>query len=594
MAKYHFARRLNDDEVKAWDERLMLSRRILKRAVSRWDEAIYRYANRHLPQEVEGEGPNVSVNVLLSNVRAKLPFLFYQHPDISVKPSKPNTPPDQPALLRGLYYYFMKKNKMKRAFNRCILDGLLQSYGIIKSGYSTRTVLNQPKTYEKKRPRGRPRKETSAVDQLPPMRIISEGPTGTRVSPRRFLTHPDAMFPIDEHCRWVAHMSTHPIDLVQKNPQLDESWRKKVQFTERPALDYATLDFSDFEDSKDPQTQFVVLFEVWDKINREVLVFADGNFDLGPACVKRWPFRGLAGFPFAMYVPLEVPETFEAMTELDPIINQVEEMDHFRTMQARHLDRFKRAYECTDKGVDQDELDKLRHREDGDVIVTDQEGGKPVIYPIADAQISMDAFRFSQDVRNDIDVISGVSELRRAGQGTSKTATEASIIDQVQQARGVFDRSLVDDFVEDYLEHQRVIMQQWLPQDLAISVVGPLGEDWVEGVDPRMIAGDFEVEVVAGSTIPVNNQLMRAEVQGLVQALAMPQFEQSVIWREVLKMLLDTYPELMRGGWKDKIVRTPEALSGPAPGMGGPPMAPDQVQQLLSQVQGGAPGGPPI
>jgi hypothetical protein len=615
MAKAHFSRHLSDAEVKFWEERLFLSRQMLKRMEGRWDDAIRRYSNRHLPQTVAGDGPNVSVNVLLSNVRAKLPFLFYQDPELLVRPKRPNAPQDQAALVKGISLYYLKQQKARDKINRAILDGLLQSRGIIKTGYSTRTVRSAPQPkkggdpkepFFGKRKRGRPRKDSSSLDQMPPLRIMHEGPTLTHVSPRRFLTHPDAKFPIDDHARWVCHMSVKPLELVRIDERFDEKFRKEVKATERtkehtPGTQAGMTNLHQFgadEQSRDPMSQFVVLYEVWEKTRREVLVFAEGNFNLGAARVRDWPFTGMPGYPFSMYVPLEVPETFEAMTELDPIINQVEEMDHFRTMQARHLARFKRFYEVTAEAMDHDELDKLRVREDGDYVISNREDGGRSIFPVEDAPIPIDGFRFVGDIKNDISEVSGVSELRKQGQGTSRTATEASIVDQVQQSRGVFDRQVVDDFVLDMIEKKHKICQQWLPTDLAIEIIGPLGADWVSPVEPRMIEGDFDFQIIPGSTQPPNNALLRAEAIQLIQLVAgIPHFVNSIEWREVLRMILETFPELLRNGRLEKILRAPEATSGapvpaggpglPGPAGGGNGQVSPEVQQLLASLQGG-------
>ena len=217
VASWHFSRRVSDDELTFWEERIGVARHMLRQQETRWDDAIRRYANRHLPQMVAGDGPNVSVNVLLSNVRSKLPFLFYQDPELLIRPRQPNAPPDQAAVVKAISLYFLKKNHARDKINRAILDGLLQSRGILKVGYSTRTVRNAPqpkkggdpkKPFFGKRGRGRPRKESSAVDQMPPLRITQEGPTIAHVSPRRFLTHPDAKFPLDEHARWCCPGAT--------------------------------------------------------------------------------------------------------------------------------------------------------------------------------------------------------------------------------------------------------------------------------------------------------------------------------------------------------------------------------------------------
>lgn len=612
MAEFHFSRRIDEAETRNWEERVRIGRATLRKMEARWDESIRRYANRHLPQVVSGDGPNVSVNVLLSNVRSKLPYLFFQQPELLVRSRRPNTPIDQPAIVKSLLLYFFKQEKMRRKINRCILDGLLQSRGILKVGYSTRTATNtdaprgdgEPDYGKKKR--GRPRKEGSALDQMPPLRILQEGPVCSHVSPRRLFTHPDARFPIDDHANWVCHIGVRPLDLVRTDERLDGSWRRNVKPTEH--LKFQAMGFEHTSDmfggdgsDRDPSSQFVVLYEIWDKIRREVLTFADGNFTLGPARVTKWPFNGMAGFPFIMYVPLEVPETFEAMTELDPIINQVEEMDHFRTMQARHLARFKRFYEVTTDTIDHDELDKLRIREDGDFLISNAQDGRRSVFPVEDASMPIDSFRFIADIRNDIDMVSGVSELRRQGQGNARTATEASIVDQVQQARGVFDRQIVDDFVLETIEKEFMIMQQWLPQDLALEILGPRGADWIERVTPAMIEGQFDFEILPGSTVPPNNALLRAEITNIAGIImSNPMFQNSVDPRELLKAILETFPETIRDGRMEKILRNPEAVTGPiqpqllGPGQalpgatpGGSEMSPELLE-LLASAQGGA------
>ena len=604
MADPRFVRHIGDDERKLWQERITLSKRMLKARSERWDECIKRYANRHLNPVFDDTGDQVSVNVLLSNVRTKLPFLFYQEPEITVRPKQPGISDDTLALVRALNLHFFDLNKTTRKVHRAILDGLLQSYGIVKIGYSTRTArdleLKKDDQGEPGVPKKRGRKkEASAVDEMMPLRVVSEGLVHSHVSPRKFHTHSDARFPIDDHCRWVAHEVVKPLEIVKADERLGAEWRKDVKPTE--GLPVHVLNMVPTVDSKelsDPHTQFVCLFEVWDKLRREVHVWADGNWDLGPARVVDWPFTGLSGFPFAMYVPLEIPETFEAMTELDPILNQVEELDRFRTMQLRMLDRYRRMYEVSSDGVDHDELDKLRTREDGDYIITNREDGQRVISPIEHASLPADSYRYEASIKNDIDVGSGVSELRRQGQGTSDTATEASIIEETQKTRTTFDRKLVDDFVVDIVDKQFAVMQQWLPNDLAVEILGPLGAKWVSPVSPQQIEGQFQFRVIPGSTSAPNSKLVRAELIGLANLLSTnPHFTDLVNWPELAKLILNTFPEITRGS-TEKLLRAPEAVQGPIlprdqTGAVQPPqeLPPEIADLIAASQQGGGNGG---
>jgi hypothetical protein len=586
--------KLTSVEVKHWQSRIDIAKQVHQKRQARWRQSLNRYANRNLMSVMGGalDDDHVAVNMLFANIRTKVPALFFHTPDVVAQAQTPDIERESVMVAEATVRKLNEMNDFEGHMDRCVLDSLLFSFGAMKMGYSTRTVNNTesvpregaqegikdklkkvlPKALRKDAP-----EETSTISPMP--RIISEGPTYLRVSPRNILTHPDATWPLDQGARWMAHRAVYTLRELQFDDRLDQSWRRDLKPT--TFLDGERLGLPpQFEPHlvEDPDMMFVVLYEVWDKLRREVITFADGNWDIGAGRIVDWPFHGMEGYPFEFLVPFEIPDEFEALSELDPIIHQLEELDKIRTYQIRHMKRFNRMYVMTDnfdEGVEQD----LRRGIDGTVLRTEAETAAGQIEAVPVAQITSDVYGAEGAVKEDIKNISAVSEFDRERVSGSRSATEATIIESANRLRTEFSQKQVSRFGMKCVKKEFQIAQQWMSPDMVVQMAGSVAGSAWRRVTPEMIAGEYQFRFLPGSTAPPNRDLLRAHSAQLYELWNQdPMIDQ----RELRLMVADHYPELMQGGRADRLIKDPERA--------GAPPAVDMEQVLQGAAGGGAPG----
>jgi len=612
-------RKLTDSEIKNWTSRITVSKAVLERKVKRWKNVVNLYANRAIPP-VEGMGSEadadmVTVNMIFSNVRIKAPSLYYANPDFMVLPEKPY-PAEKIQAVDSVLRWAMRYAKMKDRMNRCVLDSLLMSMGICKQGYSARLIRNMetpPRDeatglLEKIKgvlpKRKSPERETSVL--TPPPRIAVEGPTLMRVSPMSFMTHPDARFPLNEGARWCAQIAIKTLGEIRHDERYDANWRKKLQATH--FLDKTKIDLQTEAGGQvdDPDMAFVILYEIWDMMHREVLVFAEGNWDEGPGRLVDWPFDRMEGYPYTMLVPYEIPDEWEALTEEDPIAHQLEELNKIRSYQIQHLKRANRKY-ISSPDLSEEDLRALEIGADGLVVRATERGDvRSMLAPIQDAQVSPDVYNTQEIIKNDINTISAVAQFDRGSVAGAGTATEASIIESGNRQRADFSQLQVADFAVETLHNLLAICQQWLPEDLVLQATGDAAQPWME-ITPEEIDGRFALEIIPGSLSPPNKDLMRVQALRLLELwVNNPGVDQY----ELNLMVARQFPEVLGHGTWDKMLKNPniqvpdlppsaeEALAGAAPPMGppgGPPMmmppaGPPGVGIPVAPLPG--PGGP--
>lgn len=587
-------KKLTKDEVKHWEQRIQLGLFGLEKRVETWNRVANRYANRDLPAVFgDSEDDQVRVNMLFSNIQTKMPNLFFQNPDLGVLPKRSGIPEEAAIKARATELYYLREDDFKGKVNRAIFDSLLRGFGCLKMGYTTRSVGSEPVPEEKetvfgkikgKLPKGKKSqsvKETSTI--VGPPRIIREGPTYSRVSPRNIITHPDAYWPADEGFRWLGHISSQTLEQVRYNTTLDKKWRDKLQANR--GLDPNRVKLPEKYDpagTDDPDQQYVLLIEIWDMIHRRILTFADGNYELGEGRNQDWIFEYMDGYPFEFLVPKEMPDEFGALTEEDPIIGQLEELDRIRTLGVRHMKRANRKYLATS---DISEADKraLQIGEDCVVITVEGDTAKDQVVPIADAPIPMDTHRLESACKEDINVVSGVAEFDRNRVAGAATATEAYILEEGNQRRAGYSQDQVNEFLLKAMQKHFKICQQWLPQDLEVKITGTTeGSSWRQ-VSPKDIAGDFDFEIIAGSTSQPNLERIKADTLKVYEML---RDNPTVDITKLTKLLVSRFPHVIPPDLARLLVKNPQLpnpmespeaqalMGGGGPSLGGAPPAP--------------------
>lgn len=438
--------------------------------------------------------PIVPVNEVKAFVRTFLPSVYSRDPVINVNPQGMASVKSSKVFERAINALW-RELKLKAEIRRCIVDACLSPWGWIKVGYSA--VFGNHDIKE-----GETQFESNEF-------IKDEEIFAVRESYKNIVYDPNAINPPYD-CRWMAHRIIKPLDAVKnskvyKNTEdLEASTITNIEYMDEAGKK------RDYED--DPQAE---LWEIWDKDSNKVITIAQGCDEV--LLEKDWPYE-MDGFPFEGLTfdvnPDEnYPQNFVGAWE-----PQLWEKIKLRSMILDHLKRFGRQMACEEGSMKPDEQTKFEQGRTGSII--QYRKGKTPPMPIQYPPIQSDMYAVMNAIESDKDNISGQAAiLRGAPQKTqSRTIGEVNQIAASGEGRNADPVDQVETFSEGIAYKLKALMQQFTNLEKFVRVSGKeaeeiidaLGEDRFDGTGFKYtsedIQGDFDIDIKAGSTMPLNRQ----------------------------------------------------------------------------------------
>ena len=218
----------------------------------------------------------------------------------------------------------------------------------------------------------------------------------------------------------------------------------------------------------------------------------------------------------------EIPEYFYPMGELEAIEPLQQELNATRTQMMNHRKRFSRKWLYKESAFDADGRAALESDEDNVMVpVISEEALGGVITPMPAVISPPEFYNQSSLITNDIDRISGISEYARGAlPEIRRTATEAGIIQDAANARASDKLAIIEKAIADAARRLVMLAQQYMTGEQAVRVAGKDATNvWVE-FDRDYIQGEFDFDVEAGSTQPVNESFRRQMALQVVDAMA--------------------------------------------------------------------------
>jgi hypothetical protein len=376
--------------------------------------------------------------------------------------------------------------------------------------------------------------------------------------------------------KWIAQRVKRPLADVRNDKRYNSNARAEVQPTQYSKYG---LDGQQVKQSYTKEDSFVEVWEFYDIPKGTMCIFAEGSdkFLVQPTKI---PFA--FGHPFVMLRNYEVPEHFYPLGELEAIEGLQHELNETRTQMMNHRKRFSRKWLYKESAFDPDGRAMLESDEDNVLVpVVGDEPLGGVITPMPAVINPPEFYNQSSLIAGDMDRVSGVSDyMRGAMPEIRRTATEAAIAQDASNARAADKLAIIELEIAACAGRLVALAQQYMTGTQVARVVGsnaiPL---WVQ-FDRDYIAGEFDFEVEAGSTQPVNESFRRQMALQMVDAMA-PFAQAGVIDMGALAR------HVLQFGFG---IKTPEAfLAAPAP------QQMPQGQPMPEQMGGGMPpqGGLP-
>jgi hypothetical protein len=292
------------------------------------------------------------------------------------------------------------------------------------------------------------------------------------------------------------------------------------------------------------------------------------------------------------------------------------ELNETRTQMLNHRKRFQRKWLYEKDAFDRDGVAALESDIDNTMIPVMSDGNPAgVIAPLPAVITPTDFYDQSGMITNDIDRVSGVSDYQRGSAQTAvkRTATEAAMIQDAANARAQDRLAKIESTLARLGERIIGLMQQFMTGEQVARIVTMPGKAWVN-YDADYIQGEFDFDVAAGSTEPMNETFRRQSALQLVDA-SMPFLEMGVanpmtLYMHILQKgfgIKDAQPFLMSQGAPPEEPGM-EQQGAPPPGQEqGPPMPPPEGMDPAMMQQGAPmppgqmqgpppmpPGGPPM
>lgn len=488
-----------NEKLELWQGRISTMKTYMEnaKAKKRWKRLIQFYRNDYTSAlNLKKNVAIIVINLVKSFVRSAVADLFVRTPKFKCTPKRTDSILKARVGEVAINYYWYDK-KIKRQVKKCLKEAKLLGYSWIKVGYEG-TI-------------------GSYGDEENNEFVKNEDIFAVYCKHDSVWYDPLAQdAPFD--CGWMIHTYLKPTDVLAKK------YGKKINPTSKNF-------YSNTKDNllKPKDTEMSRVYEIWDKDNDEILLYCDGYED-GFLEEKVWskvyddptfPFS-LLTFDTAIDLGDEVEDNLPE-PEINDFIDQILEKIKFRSLQISHIKRFSRQLLANkDKFTDEAEQKKFTDGLDGAIILVD---GDPAttIMPVQYPAIQPDIYAIENKIDMDMDRVSG----RPAFTAGMPTQTRTRTLGEMEMMQGGANSRLSEeqDTMEEFTEEvaRKILrkMRQFLDKDMYARIVADMtpldmalfkSKNLLDGTTVKFNKDylpseeDGDIEIVAGSTMPLNPQ----------------------------------------------------------------------------------------
>lgn len=455
-----------------------------------------------------------SLNLVFAYIQSEQPALYFRDPHIKINPKNPKSVAGAKILEKAINYIWRTK-RIKRENKKNVKDTLLVSHSWFKVGYNGKF--------------GTVEQANGDTFEF----IDSEDFFGYRL-PWDQVVFDNYAMDVPYDCDWIAHKVYVPV-----NEAREKYPNKNLQPTVYRPIDNASTKYRQSDEDRHEEESMVALYEMWDKKKMTVCIVSPGCDEYVEE-PKEWPYE-IKGFPFSFLQFNASPSQPYGIPDVYTFRSQVIELIKIRAQQFDHLKRFNRQFQA-DASLDDDVINQFTQGMTGAVAKGDLKGsGGDLIKPIIFPTIPADTYAMGQEIKEDMINISGQSPQERGA--TQKTSTR-TFRELAQIQKGAENRrsekvDTIEDFIEDIAGNLIAILQQFADIPYYVKITGKDYKEIAEALNKRPsaqgegamtspegftftkedILGDFDVECVAGSTIPLNKEQTMDTIMSMFELL---------------------------------------------------------------------------
>lgn len=515
------------NKVKKWQQRIAVARKIREEKLKDLKLLMdyYEGIQWHLNDNMTILKDKTTVNLIFSNIKKELPYLYFQNPTPIVNAKRGEFEFNAFAQQELLKYYtrFNLNTEFKRHVRLAILDAKF-SFGILKVSYTPKFSINPNANkpviagYDDfNNPIFIIDSETGNVLFEPNETLVSELYYVERCSPREILIDAECRnFP--ERAKWIGHEIVKPLKYLKDNDlyKNTENLSRNVDLSDlfRTTLQKTSEEIQAAKELYGEDTEKVKFVEIYDFENQELLVLPDNT---------HWFIREENIFlnPFSFLKFNEKPDEFYPIPDVRIEKPLQQEVNIGRSLMITHARRSARKYyysEDTFRGIDDTEGIEAAKNPDDMTFFKIADYDKPP-EPLKLAVQDPTIFQNLIQSRTDYNEVTSSTEMQRGVTERRKTKGEAFFQEHHAAVRRGDKQSLVADFIVDTYTNLGKLMQHTLTIPQAIQVIGKAGIFWSQ-VARKDIQGEFFYEIDVSELRPQIPELDRRELSEFIFALS--------------------------------------------------------------------------
>ena len=502
-----------------------------------WRRMVDLYRGKHWPRTTVSKEDLIAVNLAFSTVNVIAPAVSVNHPKIVVTPNKPEDE-DRSAFVEAVVNHLWRHHDFRKPFRRSVKDFLIFGHGWLKVGwkfleqerqlgdaerdelFAEATVETDMFAMENPEMAGDLPGEEQMMASVPltTMTVVEDQPFIERVSPYDIYIDPEAT--CIEDAQWIAQRITRPLDEAKKDKRYKASVRKNLSADSMLNPMYAPTDREEQNQYLAGVVERTVIYEFYDIVNNTMSVVPQSG---GEFLVDPMPMPYAYGQPFVMLRNYDVPDYFYPMGDLEAIESLQLELDKTRSQLMNARKRYARKYLYHERSFGPEGREALESEDDGRLVPVVDEN-KPlseIVVPMPQIPLSPEIYNLSAIIEQDINTVSGVSEYARGSMPEiRRTATEASIIADAQNARAADKLAIVEIGIGHLARRVIQLMQQYMTGEQMAQVSAAGGETLFVPFARDDIVGEYDFSVEGGSTQPMNETIRKQQAVTLMNAVA--------------------------------------------------------------------------
>ena len=502
-----------------------------------WRRMVDLYRGKHWPRTTVSKEDLIAVNLAFSTVNVIAPAVSVNHPKIVVTPNKPEDE-DRSAFVEAVVNHLWRHHDFRKPFRRAVKDFLIFGHGWLKVGwkfleqerqlgdaerdelFAEATVETDMFAMENPEMAGDlpDNEQMMASVPLTTMTVVEDQPFIERVSPYDIYIDPEAT--CIEDAQWIAQRITRPLDEAKKDKRYKASVRKNLSADSMLNPMYAPTDREEQNKYLAGVVERTVIYEFYDIVNNTMSVVPQSG---GEFLVDPMPMPYAYGQPFVMLRNYDVPDYFYPMGDLEAIESLQLELDKTRSQLMNARKRYARKYLYHERSFGPEGREALESEDDGRLVPVVDEN-KPlseIVVPMPQIPLSPEIYDLSAIIEQDINTVSGVSEYARGSMPEiRRTATEASIIADAQNARAADKLAIVEIGIGHLARRVIQLMQQYMTGEQMAQVSAAGGETLFVPFARDDIVGEYDFSVEGGSTQPMNETIRKQQAVSLMNAVA--------------------------------------------------------------------------